>query len=136
MVSDQDHPGRQGLRTVLLRHVLPDGSWHFDWMLELRRGGSLATFRLGVRPDDPAVADFHGERIGDHRSTYLEYEGEVGGGRGRVERVAAGEVDLLFSSEDAIDVVLRIAGLARQWRGSLVSGAIWRFHTTPDVPAR
>ncbi|MEM8836425.1 MAG: hypothetical protein AAGD00_11490 [Planctomycetota bacterium] len=81
-------------RWVLLRHDLDDGSRHFDWLLE-RPGDdahdldrrSLLSFRLqGLLGSEP----FDAARMGDHRRAYLDYQGPVSGGRGRVSRVDEG----------------------------------------------
>ncbi len=77
--------------TVLLLHTFPDGSCHYDWMLEPGGGGALLTYRVGSRIDDAKVTRFAAERLADHRREYLEYEGEVSGGRGSVRRLASGE---------------------------------------------
>ncbi len=113
-------------RWVLLRHELPGGEWHYDWMIQRsdEAGAPLLTFRVFVRPDDAAVREFAAERLGDHRAVYLEYEGEVSGGRGRVDRVTAGAVESLRESADRVDV--RLAGVG-EWRGVRVEGAGWEF---------
>lgn len=81
--------------TVLLRHVLPDGSEHVDWMIAhtAESGAALISFRLPaplhtMREGEELPA----ESIGDHRAAYLDYEGPVSGGRGHVERLARGMV--------------------------------------------
>lgn len=85
-------------RFVVLKHRMPDGSEHFDWMLELGESRSpddrtLLTFRTdGVPTEDES---FDAERIGDHRALYLAYEGEIDGGRGRVTRLVAGRAEVL-----------------------------------------
>ncbi len=82
---------------VLLRHEQADGSWHYDWLLA-RPGepeGRLVSFRVSDRVDAGAVAVFDAEAMADHRREYLEYEGEVSGGRGMVVRVARGRCVLL-----------------------------------------
>lgn len=106
---------------VLLRHTLPDGSWHFDWLLG-RCGLDEAKSTPDVRdvvamrvfgrvdaaapgPGDQGVA----ERLPDHRRLYLWHEGEVSGGRGVVERVACGS-----------------------WRGVLETGGGLRFEARFD----
>lgn len=83
-------------RTVLLRHELPDGSWHFDWLLA-REGdkdgvgaGPAITFRVMEPIQDEGIAAFSAVRLPDHREMYLTYEGEVSGGRGQVHRIATG----------------------------------------------
>jgi hypothetical protein len=84
---------------VLLLHELADGSSHYDWMVEVPGGtvavggAGLMTFRVAVRIDGDGVKGFSAERLGDHRAVYLDYEGPISGGRGRVARVAAGEVE-------------------------------------------
>ncbi len=70
------------LPTVQLLHELPDGSAHVDWMIAPDATGRtrLVTFRLGGRVDELSPA--HGgvleaERIADHRTVYLDYEGPL-----------------------------------------------------------
>ena len=84
---------------VLLRHELLDGSWHFDWLIEpssanAAPGGPddrvLLAFRIAHRLDLGPPSEFRAERLANHRRLYLDYEGEIAGGRGRVTRVAAG----------------------------------------------
>jgi hypothetical protein len=85
----------QQFPTVLLRHDLPDGSEHIDWMVAQDALGTLPllTFRLGRRPDELLNGEsLPGCRIADHRPAYLELEGPVSGGRGRVTRLARGMV--------------------------------------------
>ncbi len=78
------------LRTVVLLHTLPDGSSHFDWMLEQPGRGDLVTFRCTRSPHEAGQWD--AERLPDHRRVYLDYEGPISGNRGDVRRVASGEV--------------------------------------------
>lgn len=82
------------LPTVLLRHDLPDGSSHVDWMVarDSRPGAALITFRLPSRLDE-LTSSTHGlkaERIADHRAEYLVFQGEIAGDRGQVTRLRAG----------------------------------------------
>jgi hypothetical protein len=91
------------LPTVLLRHVLPDGSWHVDWMLAQDPGCArrLVTFRLARRVDEMAAgaAALSAERLADHRSLYLDYEGPVapseagGSPRGSGTRLCRGTIE-------------------------------------------
>lgn len=89
-------PPEGRLPTVELRHDLPDGTWHIDWMLATDQApeSPLLTFRLvrsvhSLEPGESLAAT----RLTDHRHAYLEYEGEVSGGRGRVKRVSSGFVE-------------------------------------------
>ena len=97
--------------TVLLRHGLPDGSWHHDWMIDPGDDRPLITFRTNAMIPD--VERFEAERIGDHRRAYLTYQGPVSGGRGEVTRVAEGAARLIDASERSLVVDVAFAG--RQW---------------------
>ena len=142
-----DESGEPPARWVLLRHEMPDGSWHYDWMLEWDGASdaarALVAFRVSVRPDERVGAGFEAERIGEHRRAYLEFEGVVSGGRGRVVRVARGDLVGLFVSAALIDVAMLIDGAIARWRGvplgreSAGGGpAWWRFEPVdPVVPS-
>ncbi len=61
--------------------------------------------------DCPAIAtdvSIAATQLGDHRLAYLDYEGEVSGGRGYVIRVAAGVYDL--ESEAALRIKCTLDG--------------------------
>jgi hypothetical protein len=75
-------------RYVVQRHSVPDGSVHYDFMVE--RGDKLATWKLDSPLPCPGTVP--GERTFDHRAIYLEFEGEISGGRGRVSIVEKGEL--------------------------------------------
>ena len=85
-------------RTVLLEHRLPDGGVHFDWLVgpEGVAGDAdpdrrdVITFRTGTRIDRLDHGVFDALPLDEHRRLYLDYEGDIGGGRGTVRRVAAG----------------------------------------------
>lgn len=114
------------MRTTLLKHTLPDGTSHFDWLIETTPEAPLTTFRVAVRIDDPACEGFEAERLADHRRVYLDYEGEVSGGRGVVLQVARGEVRGEINA-DAATLHVGFGGAFRRWSGHRVSEALWRF---------
>ncbi len=92
MAEDETRP------TIQLRHELPDGSSHVDWMLARDPLGRapLVTFRLPGRVDELAPGADGGtmraERIADHRPSYLTHEGPVSRGRGVVSRLRSGRI--------------------------------------------
>jgi len=91
-------------RFVILRHELPDRDSHWDIMLE--DDDALLTWSIKTIPGDgQSVA---AQRLADHRSIYLEYEGAVSGHRGHVQRWDSGTFETLRSSET--EVVVRICG--------------------------
>lgn len=112
---------------VLLHHETPDGSWHYDWMIQAAgdSGGDLITFRTRQRPDDPSCTHFPAERLADHRAAYLHYEGEISGGRGCVRRLAQGHCEIVH---DAGQFAVELAGIGR-WVGrrSGYDSALYQF---------
>lgn len=76
--------GAAPARTVLLRHDEPSGAHHFDLLVE--RGRRLLAWRLAELPRPGLRA----ERTFDHRLRYLDFEGDIGGGRGTVRHVPLG----------------------------------------------
>lgn len=103
--------------TVLLRHDLPDGSHHFDWMLARDNDGPLLTFRLDR--DISLDADpFEAEHLADHRRAYLQYEGEVSGNRGTVVRIASGRCGILTRTDRSIELSL-ILGVRDGYLGGI-----------------
>ena len=78
------------LRYAVLRHEAIDDP-HFDLMFERSPGSPLMTWRSR---EWPIAIPLPVVRLADHRSAYLEYEGEVSGNRGFVRRVEGGEYEL------------------------------------------
>jgi len=128
-------------RTVLLVHRMPDGTVHEDWMLERDSTDErrLVTFRLATGQLQRAIAMLRGgahktriiiqaDRIPDHRARYLDFQGEIRDGLGRVDRIAAGSVVIHSLTPDLIEArigfdtapVLVVAGAA-------VADELWRL---------
>ena len=76
-------------RFVVLEHDHPD--LHWDLMLESDE--RLTTWALPPQPF--GAFQCSAKRLPDHRKRYLDYEGEVSGGRGCVRRIDAGIVERL-----------------------------------------
>ena len=97
-------------RFVILEHDHP----HLHWDLMLEAGSVLRTWRLLAPPSIgqtvPAAA------IGDHRMMYLDYEGPVSGGRGRVTRWDAGSFQWQQDEPKRVAVLLE----GRRCRGRIV----------------
>ncbi len=127
--------------TVILRHQLPDGSHHFDWMFERSPPSTsettpphsdercLVTFRLNRLPDELSTLD--AERISDHRRAFLTFEGSLSADRGNVIRVLTGTCDLLRDDDEGFEAMVRFEQEEGQgehlWVGSPLAGAIWRL---------
>ncbi len=77
----------QSVRFVVLFHACREGD-HYDLMIE--SGERLATWKIFDPPESAAGRPLSAQRIGEHRRTYLDYEGPVSGHRGHVTRHDAG----------------------------------------------
>ena len=81
------------LRYVVLRHEgIPDA--HFDLMFETEPGSLLQTWRLA---EWPVLSLRPATRIRDHRRAFLDFQGDLTGGRGTVVRVDEGTCSLRSS---------------------------------------
>lgn len=118
------------LRFVVLRHTAPDGAWHFDWLIETRPSTgpddrSLLSFRTASLPTEAPA--FEAERIADHRAHYLDFQGDIGQGRGVVRRAAAGKAEARWEGPRLLVHCLTSDGLV-QLEGASGDGV--RFHFT------
>ena len=117
-------------RSVILLHTTPGGDSHYDWMIE--QGGSveehrLMTWRCGSRPDRP---DWDGRAVSIalHRAAYLDYEGDLTGGRGSVQRVVSGEVIAFSGGDEGLEVTIRWADREVVYSGlACGDGQEWAF---------
>ncbi len=85
------------------RFVLLEHRWRgIHWDLMLENGTSLRTWAI----DAPVVGgiELPARSLPDHRIAYLDYEGEISGGRGSVRRVDAGTYAILEWRVDRIRV--------------------------------
>lgn len=87
------------LRFAVLHHTgveLP----HYDLLFETADGSPLTAYRCDRWP--VAAGTVLDKRLADHRRIYLEYEGEISGGRGSVRRVARGRCSLRITGDRAV----------------------------------
>jgi hypothetical protein len=106
-------------RFVILWHETPADSLrpaHYDLMLEWpARASAVALLKQSPAPLRTwACAEFPAagpgtiaDELADHRAAYLDYEGEVSGGRGTVRRTAAGEYVPLVDAAHRVQVRLQ-----------------------------
>ncbi len=130
----EGHSGRPGMHTpdlptVLLKHTLPDGTAHFDWMYapDASADTKLTSFRIAEPIHHPEIDSFDAEMIGAHRREYLTYQGPVSGNRGSVERVASGKIRVDEQSDACIRVRVAWPSGSKAWVGSPIAGNVWRF---------
>jgi len=113
-------------RFVILEHYFQGVHW--DFMLE--SGDTLRTWRLESPPAPGQSID--ATPLADHRRAYLDYEGEISGGRGRVSRWDQGEFEWLVDEPQSIEV--RLVGRRASGRAYLRCGAsgVWTFQLMSD----
>lgn len=71
--------------------------------------GTLLTWAVSSKPE-PGLCDL-AWRLPDHRLAYLDYEGEISGGRGCVTQVMTGTFEFQQRSENEIHIqVLALPG--------------------------
>lgn len=92
---------------VLLEHTAGDDT-HWDFLVETAESEKLTSWRLLGNPltaTGPVLA----QPIADHRRLYLDFEGELSGGRGRVRRLDRGEAEVVAEAQDIR--ILRLNGV-------------------------
>src|SRR4051812_6314148 len=89
-------------RFAVLAHDHPAPHWD----LFLEAGPVLRSWRL--RGPLAAGSEVPAEAAPDHRLMYLDYEGEVSGGRGTVRRIDAGTVE--WQLDEPGQVAVRLTG--------------------------
>jgi hypothetical protein len=118
-------------RFTISHHTGAKEGDHFDLLLEQR--DALRTFRL-------RSAEFHSPQeavpVADHRKLYLDYEGPISGGRGRVRIAETGTFETDEWTEDRIQVAVfgrRLRTRLRLARGPARQGSAERTWTVADV---
>ncbi len=100
------------------------GPTHFDLMIE--QGEVLATWQFDRCPWD-APSPLECTRIADHRRAYLDYQGPVSRGRGRVDIHTAGVAELIHCDDDCWDGVLVSPAVRRPFRLECVEAERWQL---------
>lgn len=80
-------------RFAVLRHEVAPGDVHRDLLIEGAPEGKLVTWKLAGPLPARAGEHVAAERSFDHRALYLDYEGEISGGRGTVTREIGGVLE-------------------------------------------
>lgn len=79
------------MRFVILAHSV-SGQTHWDLLLEVPGRERLRTIQMQRWALDVG-ASAESRELAPHRRIYLEYEGEISAGRGRVERIDEGHYE-------------------------------------------
>lgn len=78
------------------------GGDHYDWMFEA--DGCLATWATPIALGTELSGEVDAIRLPDHRIEYLQYEGDVSGNRGSVQRVEEGRFKLTDAGPDRFEI--------------------------------
>jgi hypothetical protein len=100
-------------RYVVQQHFRDEEDWHFDLMLEA--AGALVTFSSHTPPEAREALPCLVRHLGDHRLAYLEYEGEISGGRGWCRIHDRGSLEWLEPTDPSLlpsadEIRIRLAG--------------------------
>ncbi len=113
-------------RTALLRHDLPDGSHHYDWLVELPIWGEHRLLCWRVATPAPITQDaptFRADILPLHRASYLTHEGPIPGNRGTVRRLAEGPCRVLMRTSARVTIAAAFAGSWSRFQGDRRSDA-------------
>jgi hypothetical protein len=125
------------LPTVLLRHDLPDGSHHFDWLLATPADpdGLLWGGRVGLPSDQWIKAgQWDLEVLPPHRRRYLQYEGLLSDNRGSVRRVDEGSISVIEWTDHLIVVDLAMKHCRGRVEVSRVDATHYRARLLVPLP--
>jgi hypothetical protein len=101
------------MRFVIQHHL--EKNEHYDLMVELEKSDKLLTIKISPQDLDLLLKSnkITAERLPGHRKEYLNYEGQVSGGRGTVKIFDSGKCKTVLYSEDRFEFELsgkKIAG--------------------------
>lgn len=123
-------------RAVILRHDLPDLSWHWDLLLEPDSppGGPdervLLAFRIDpaqTPPHRPGAQRFEALALPHHRRLYLDHEGPIGGGRGTVRREARGVIAWVTQDEGGLTLDADWGAGPARWSARPRDATLWAW---------
>jgi len=100
---------------VLLRHTLPNGDEHLDWLIAREAAqGPLASLRL---PNWPLLEGdtVEVEVAPDHDGTWLERQGVVSQGRGTACRIDQGMLQRCLETAQGLHMEVCWAAMGSQW---------------------
>ncbi|MCC6284826.1 MAG: hypothetical protein IT439_05920 [Phycisphaerales bacterium] len=123
-------------RWVLLRHTPDVGPAHLDLMLEAEGDEEhrLVTFRLPLQTTIAAGQVIAGQRLADHRAMYLDFEGEISGGRGCVARTAHGPCRGVAVQSGHVEARICVNGAWLRLSGGADASGAWRLEFRPCEP--
>ncbi len=108
---------------------------HWDLLIEVPGQERLPTWRLAQNPLTTA-SDIPAERIKDHRPLYLDYEGEIESGRGRVRRLDRGSANVERLAGHVVLMLLDGGVLRGRFKIAPALGGRLAFRRVQHTPPR
>ncbi len=110
---------------VLLHHITEDS--HYDLMVD--NGESLDTWQIDEGDFSLLISGktITARLLEPHRRDYLDYEGPVSKGRGRVKRYDRGEYTLLLHKKNLLSLMLRGERLTGKIEIRITSGDLYEI---------
>ena len=100
-------------RFVVLHHQQGQAA-HYDLMV--LRQDALATWKFNAPPQSAGPASLDCEKLPDHRTAYLDYEGPISDDRGEVQRCDQGDCHVLHWDDFCVELLFEGKGLrGRYW---------------------
>ena len=119
---------------VLLEHRRA-ADLHWDLLIELAGQDRLPAWRLLQNPLDTPFP-INAERIDDHRRAYLDYEGEISGGRGFVRRLDRGPAEVRAFDDARVLLVLGGEDLRGRFELLCEGNQTWRMRRVDQSEPR
>jgi DNA polymerase Ligase (LigD) len=91
----------QSKKFVIQEHK-KEGDVHWDLMLE--NDGFLETYRLDVPPEEISSRPANAQKIFDHPTKFLTYEGSVNEGKGSVKIAETGTYRIVKETDETIEI--------------------------------
>lgn len=117
-------------RAAISRHTgHPEKADHFDFFIE--DNDSLITFSLDRDVSLNLVEDLYVTRLENHRPRYLDYEGEISGGRGHVTIIHRGFLFAADASANRVCGSLLLNGIMYTVEFTQRNGTAWHMICKP-----
>jgi hypothetical protein len=110
---------------ALLKHDLPDGTWHLDLLIGVDASGTLPlrSIRVVKHPGSLELGDAMPCQVAeDHDPKWLRHQGTVSNNRGETTRIDDGEACWIRHGDESFEVAIQF-GQKGPWRHFSIDGA-------------
>ncbi len=100
---------------------------HLDWFFSLEDGADAPLVTWSTPVSLPHLGENISRHLPDHRARYLDYDGEISGSRGWVQRLVAGECCVRKSDAEQIAFLVDWAAVAKSSTSAIRKGTLAKF---------